>query len=512
MKRINRTYATFRGLLTKGCISIFFVIVATGAFLLAGCGGGSSGGGSALTAPSAPTDVAVTAADESVTVTWKEVAGATSYNMYWSNKSDVSKASYREKMKNEKTPCTHTGLTNGLTYYYVVTAIGVGGESEESLTVGATPKPGAPNAPQGVTATVPEESINLIQISWDSVTGAASYNIYWDVVPGVTKATGNKIENAVSPYNHTGLLGRTTYYYAVSSVDKFDQESGLSAEVSAMARGPKLPTGGGDTGYGNNLSVPVVFADGYGITGQKIAGIGDPWLDFNTGLRPTSSDTVVPFPYFDPESTYLSGGVVYYPQQTASTWQAAWLDGSGAPQEVSLAWGDNLQSQAFKPTSVVRIETVLSQDMVNAMEAYTMKSLYGSQRNEIYGADTTTYVSTYNTVFAVNARLIIQKLDGQGGNVANTVLDKAVYESFGIDGPGGYSAEINVSGKLIYGYSLQLRNITGFSKVGWWRLTFALDPSADIGGVIIPNNTAIKAANFGTFTDTEAVVEFEVIQ
>lgn len=150
------------------------------------------------------------------------------------------------------------------------------------------------------------------------------------------------------------------------------------------------------------------------------------------------------------------------------------------------------------------------------MTAYTMQSLYGSQRNEIYGTDTTTYDSNDRTVYTVTARLKIDKLDGPGGNVDPNVagFSKAVYESFGTEGPGGYGAEINVAGKLLYGYTWQLRDWPGTAadKAGWWRITFSLDQAADIGGTSVPNNTKIVGTNFGTYSDSESAVEIMVNQ
>ncbi len=178
--------------------------------------------------PSAPTGVNATPGDEQVTISWS-VSGNTSYNLYWSTSSGVSKASYAEKISNVTTPFTNTGKSNGTPYYYVVTAVNNYGESSESSQVSATPgRP--PSAPTGVNATAGDGQVT---ISWNSVSGATSYNLYWSTSSGVSKVSyAEKISNVTSPFTNTGKSNGTTYYYVVTAVDSFG-ESSESSEVSA---------------------------------------------------------------------------------------------------------------------------------------------------------------------------------------------------------------------------------------------------------------------------------------
>jgi len=399
-----------------------------------------------------------------------------------------------------------------MTYYYVVTAVNAYGESVESQEVGATPMPPVPGAPQNVRVTIPEEAINTIEISWDPVPDAAFYNLYWDNTPGVTADTGNGIANVVSPYLHTGLFGDTVYYYVVTAVDSFGQESQESNEGNGTPRGPRVPPGG-DEGYGNNLSFPVVLAEGYGIGGLPVDGTVLPYLDYNTGFRPTTADIVDPFPYFDPASAYELDGTTYYEQKSASTWQAEWVDGSGGPQQVAVLWGDNLVSTSFNTDSVIRVETVLTQNISDSpMTAYTMQSLYGTKRDEMFGTDTTTYESDERTLYTVLGHLKVQKIDGLG-NVVCTHFDKAVYESFGLDGPGGFSAEINTSGKLLFGYIWFMRDVDEVAcngRGGTWKLTFSNDESGIVGGTDVFRNIEIVGTNHGIYNATEASVELTI--
>jgi hypothetical protein len=99
-------------------------------------GGGLTGGG--LT-PAAAGQVggSTTTASTTATISWNSVSGATSYNIYWSTTSGVT-TSNGTKITNAASPYTHTGLTSGATYYYVVTAVNSYGESSVSSQVSAT--------------------------------------------------------------------------------------------------------------------------------------------------------------------------------------------------------------------------------------------------------------------------------------------------------------------------------------------------------------------------------------
>ncbi|HEY4744034.1 MAG TPA: fibronectin type III domain-containing protein, partial [Desulfuromonadaceae bacterium] len=181
--------------------------------------------------PAAPSHVAAMGGSNQVTVSWDGVSDATSYNIYWSTTTGVTKTN-GSKISSVRSPYVQTGLTAGTTYYYIVTAVNSKGEGPASMQVSATTlttTPAVPAAPTGVAAT---GGTNQVTITWGAVPGATSYNIYWSTTSGVTIAKGTKIANATSPAVHSGLSASTTYYYIVTAVNSAG-ESLPSVQVSA---------------------------------------------------------------------------------------------------------------------------------------------------------------------------------------------------------------------------------------------------------------------------------------
>jgi hypothetical protein len=70
-----------------------------------------------------------------------------------------------------------------------------------------------------------------ITLTWDSVPGADSYNVYWGTSPGVTRRNGNKISDIKIPRTTIkGLKPGNTYYFVVTTV-KGPEESRESDEI-----------------------------------------------------------------------------------------------------------------------------------------------------------------------------------------------------------------------------------------------------------------------------------------
>jgi hypothetical protein len=86
--------------------------------------------------PAVPMNVMATAANGQLTLSWSASSGATSYNV---KRSTTSGGPYTTVASPTTTSYTDAGLTNGTTYFYVVSAVNTAGESANSSQVSATP-------------------------------------------------------------------------------------------------------------------------------------------------------------------------------------------------------------------------------------------------------------------------------------------------------------------------------------------------------------------------------------
>jgi hypothetical protein len=94
-------------------------------------------------------------------------------------------------------------------------------------------------APDNVIAT---SFINKVTLAWSPVAGASSYNVYWSVNPGVTTATGTKVNVTGTEFEHVGLTVSRVYFYVVTAVD-------ASGESIASTLASTVPGSDGDNLY-----------------------------------------------------------------------------------------------------------------------------------------------------------------------------------------------------------------------------------------------------------------------
>jgi cellulose 1,4-beta-cellobiosidase len=123
-------------------------------------------------------------------------------------------------------------LTNGQTYYYIVTAVNAFGESLASTEVNAAP--GFPvSSPSPPALLSVASGIGQNAITWSPVTGA-TYNLYWSAGPIIPDRTmaDNVIRGITIPsYIHSTLVPTSCYIVTAVSL------SGESADSMQVCSG-----------------------------------------------------------------------------------------------------------------------------------------------------------------------------------------------------------------------------------------------------------------------------------
>ena len=296
------------------------------------------------------------------------------------------------------------------------------------------------------------------------------------------------------------------------------------ASVSVVGAKGKPPSEAG-----NNLSYPVIWAEGVekvlpGTAGMIPALNGVWWYQWGTNgsdpdVTPASCapdpqnnifcDDGDPLQYDEhlvpgiPAATNpLPLAKAYLQKDTNNVWQAGSADWSTAPVNVHwIDWGDNLESVDWYTRSQVRTEVVLFQDLDTPMLEYQMRHTSGWGIDEVHGLAATLAdepllgEGNRATIYSHCARLTIQKLlvdreeqkladlewvpgegwtepEGYEDDLINPhIFNGSVHE--GGDGPGYYSAEINVKGRIIYGYTWNVRKLN--DGAGDYRITFSFD-------------------------------------
>jgi len=97
-------------------------------------------------APPVPGALTAVPGDAQISLVWAVSSGATSYNLYWARSAGVTPAN-GTRIAVPTNSYTHSTLTNGTPYYYVVTAVNANGESVASSPTSATPAAPVPSGP-----------------------------------------------------------------------------------------------------------------------------------------------------------------------------------------------------------------------------------------------------------------------------------------------------------------------------------------------------------------------------
>ena len=123
-----------------------------------------------------------------------------------------------------------TGITNGAIDLFAM--MDTSTTTITSNTVLGTLNVNAPATPTGLSATVISD--NQIDLNWNEVINATSYNVYRDSV-----SIGNVTVNG---YSDTSVIPGINYTYTVTAIDSGGRESGHSSSASAMTNDTTPPS------------------------------------------------------------------------------------------------------------------------------------------------------------------------------------------------------------------------------------------------------------------------------
>lgn len=195
--------------------------------------------------PAAPTGLQAIAGNAQVSLSWNASSGATSYHV---KRSTTNGSGYTQIAAPTNTNYTDTGLTNGTTYYYVVSALNAAGESANSAQASATPAGAAPD----VTITINPNNTKAISPYiyginfYSGVTGAPS-QLTFDRAGGNRWTAYNWINNASNAgsdyfyendnYLCSGSCNASIPAEAVRTFIAGDQASGLASLVTFQMQG-----------------------------------------------------------------------------------------------------------------------------------------------------------------------------------------------------------------------------------------------------------------------------------
>jgi fibronectin type 3 domain-containing protein len=236
----------------------------------------------ALQPPDKPSGVSAAGGNQQVVLGWSEVPNATAYNIYYRTSPGVTKNN-GIKVAGVTAPYTVTGLSNGVTYYFVVTAVNSAGEGPESSEKYATPlaTPQPPPKPSGIIVSGGDQKVT---VQWNAVPTATYYNIYYSTSPGVTKTNGLTIPNVTSPRVVTGLTNGTPYYFVVTAGNAGGEgaESSEKSATPAYIAPPGSPTGVAATAGSGKVTVSwaavatatsynIYYSSAYTITADLLA-------------------------------------------------------------------------------------------------------------------------------------------------------------------------------------------------------------------------------------------------
>jgi len=368
--------------------------------------------------PPAPTGLTAVGGCEQVALSWNVSGGATSYNVKRSTTSGGP--TYTTIASPPTTSYTDsTGLADGTPYYYVVSAVGSGGESANSGQMSATTAPQIPTGLQAVATT------GQILLTWTASANATSYNVY-----RATSSGGETTTPIASPptagYTDTDVASGTKYYYEVSAVNAAGQCAN-SSEVSATTTGLSPPTG------------LHVSRDGLQVYLGWNASSGATSYNLKRSTSTNAEVTITNLTATNFKDTGLASGMTYYYVVSATNS----LGESGNSSEVSITMPVGLPPvptglQAVGGNGLVALSWTAAAGATN----YNVKRSTSSGAETTIGNSSTAVYTDTNVVNGQTYYYVVSASNsiGEGDNSSEVIATPVARTAISIDFQGGSAA------------------------------------------------------------------------
>jgi fibronectin type 3 domain-containing protein len=198
--------------------------------------------------PSAPQHLAALAGNQLVSLSWSTPASQgssaiTGYNVYRG-----SSTGGEALLANTGVTLVYndTGLVNGNTYFYEISAVNAVGEGQRSNEASATPSTSSnpPDAPVQLTPVAGNAQVSLTWSPSASGGSPANFNVYRSLTQS---GTYGLVASPTSAYfTDVGLTNGQTYWYEVDAQNQFGFSTNttpVSATPTATGNPPDVPTG-----------------------------------------------------------------------------------------------------------------------------------------------------------------------------------------------------------------------------------------------------------------------------
>ena len=220
----------------------------------------------AVVRPAAPTGVRTSPGNSQVGLTWAASSGATSYHV---KRSTTSGGPYTVIASPDFEGYTDMGVSNNVTYYYVISAVNSAGESGNSIQVSAKPTNIAvPAAPSTISA---KAGNAMVSLSWSASATSTIYRVKRSTTSGGPYATIDS--TTFEGYTDVSRKNGVTYYYVVAAANTHGEGPNshqVSATPSATATSSKPAAPGGLTAAPGNGQVGLSWSAPSGATSYKV--------------------------------------------------------------------------------------------------------------------------------------------------------------------------------------------------------------------------------------------------